>query len=675
MHYTKTLILISAFYATSIFAQQATTDVSPETASKAEWVWKTEQFADVAILRYQVPGWEKLTLNQKLYAYYLSEAGKHGRDIIWDQNYRYNLSIRNGLENIYKKYTGDRNTNEWKEFEVYLKRIWFSNGIHHHYSNEKFIPGFSEEYFKKLMNETETRFKPEIMKVIFDPSIDNKKVSLDASKDLLINSATNFYDPDITQQMAEEYYARIIDKNDEKPISYGLNTKLIRTPNGIQEMKYSANGLYSQAIIHIVDNLKMASAYAENEAQRQALELLTDYYQSGDLKTWDAYNITWVQATEGDIDYINSFIEVYNDPLGYKGSFESIVQIKDFEASERMKVIAENAQWFEDNSPIMDSHKRKNVVGITYNVVNVVNESGDASPPTPIGINLPNANWIRADYGSKSVSLGNITMAYDMAGGSGLLNEFAYSNAEKERAEKYGSLASKMHTALHEVIGHASGIINPGVGTPKETLISYANTLEEGRADLVSLYFMTDPKLVEIGVVPSIEVGKAQYDSYMRNGLMLQLRRIEPGGIIEESHMRNRQMVAKWAYEKGLNDNVVEFKVENGKTYVVINDYDKLRILFGELLREIQRIKSEGDYEAGKNLVENYGVQVDAQLHKEVLERSKALNMAPYSGFINAELVPVTDKGGVITDIEITYPEDFSRQMLDYSRRYSHLPY
>ncbi|MFN3939650.1 MAG: dipeptidyl-peptidase 3 family protein [Chitinophagales bacterium] len=675
MRFTKIFILISALYATAVQAQQVSTDPFIEPSNNAEWVWKTEQFADIAILRYQVPGWDKLTLNQKLYAYYLSEAGKHGRDIIWDQNYRHNLTIRNGLENIYRKYNGDRESKNWKEFEIYLKRIWFSNGIHHHYSNEKFVPGFTEKYLIELLNATETKLSPEIIKIIFDPSIDAKKVSLDTSKDLLINSATNFYDPDITQQMAEEYYAKIIDKNAERPISYGLNSKLIRTPNGIQEMKYTANGLYNQAIDFIVDNLKMASAYAENEAQKKALDLLTDYYQTGDLKTWDDYNIAWVQATEGDIDYINSFIEVYGDPLGYKGSYESIVQIKDFEATDRMKVIAENAQWFEDNSPIMEEHKKKNVVGITYNVVNVVSESGDASPPTPIGVNLPNANWIRAEYGSKSVSLGNITDAYDMAGGSGLLNEFAYSNAEKERAEKYGSLASKMHTALHEVIGHASGIINSGVGTPKETLISYASTLEEGRADLVSLYYMPDPKLVEIGVIPSVEVGKAQYDSYMRNGLMLQLRRIEPGGIIEEAHMRNRQMIAKWVYEKGQKDNVVEMKVENGKTYVVINDYDKLRMLFGELLREIQRIKSEGDYLAGKYLVENYGVRVDPQLHREVLERSKALKNAPYSGFINAELIPVTDKNGEIIDIEITYPDDFSRQMLYYSQKYGHLPY
>lgn len=656
-------------------AQESDMNGMSSSAKEDDWKWKTEQFADVAILRYKIDGWDKLSLNQKILVYYLSEAGMSGRDIIWDQNYRFNLAIRHALEHIYTNYNGDKNSDNWKAFEVYLKRVWFSNGIHHHYSNSKLTPGFSQEYFEQLMALTKTPLSQEIINAIFDPAIDNKKVNLDATQDMVLNSATNFYSPDITQQMAEDYYRNIINKKDTTPISYGLNSKLVRTSTGIKEEVYKVNGLYGEAITHIIENLKMAVKYAENEDQANALKLLIEYYQTGDLKTWDAYNIAWVEATSGDIDYINSFIEVYNDPLGYKGSFESIVQIKDFDASAKMKVLAENAQWFEDNSPILDKNKKKKVVGITYNVVNVVSESGDASPSTPIGVNLPNANWIRAAHGSKSVSLGNITEAYDMAGGKGFLDEFAYSKEEKERAEKYGTIASKMHTALHEVIGHASGVINEGVGTPKETLINYANTLEEGRADLVALYFMMDPKLVEMGVIPTTEVGMAEYDSYMRNGLMTQLRRIEPGADIEESHMRNRQMIAQWAYEKGKKDNVVEFKVVDGKTYVVVNDYKKLQVLFGELLREIQRIKSEGDYKAGKELVETYGVKVNPALHEEVLERAAKLNSAPYSGFINPVLKPVYDKAGVITEIEVQYPQDFSKQMLEYTTKYSYLPY
>lgn len=665
-----TIIFISL---TSATAQQSIADASGTFGGDQDWKWKTEQFADIAILRYKIDGWDKLSLDQKILVYYLSEAGLNGRDITWDQNYRYNLEIRHALEKVYTTYSGDKATKEWMAFEEYLKRIWFSNGIHHHYSNEKFIPGFSRNYLEGLLAATGTNLNPEIINILFDPAIDAKKVNLDPSKDLLLSSASNFYAPEISQKTAEEYYNSIIDKSDPKAISYGLNSRLVKTKTGVKEDVYKANGLYGASIKKIIANLKMAVKYAENEKQADALKLLIKYYKTGDLKTWDAYNIAWVQATEGDIDYINSFIEVYNDPLGYKGSFESIVQIKDFDASARMKILAENAQWFEDNSPIKEENKKKNVVGVTYNVVTVASESGDASPSTPIGVNLPNANWIRADYGSKSVSLGNISQAYEMAGGSGLLDEFAYSDEQKARAKEYGALAGKMHTALHEVIGHASGIINPGVGTPKETLKNYANALEEGRADLVSLYYIIDPKLVEFGVVPSIEVGMAEYDSYLRNGLMLQLRRIEPGADIEEAHMRNRQMISKWVYEKGLKDNVVEMKKVNGKTYIVINDYEKLRMLFGQLLREIQRIKSEGDYEAGKNLVEGYGVKVDQDLHQEVLERSAKLNSAPYSGFINPVLVPVMAKGGKITDVTVAYPDNFKDQMLEYGRKYSRL--
>jgi dipeptidyl-peptidase-3 len=639
-----------------------------------DFVWKVDQFADISVIKYQLPNWDNLSLDQQKLVYYLTEAGYAGRDIIYDQNYKHNLAIRHALESIISNFTGPRSGTEWDAFMVYTKRVWFSNGIHHHYSMDKIQPGFSRDYFRYLMLESNTWVDPDIQDAIFNPAIAPKKVSLDSDKDLLLSSATNFYGEDVTQAEAEAFYEKMIDKKDPKPISYGLNSRLVRSPSGLVEQVYSINGLYGEAIEHIVYWLEKAVEVAENKAQADALRLLIDYYKTGDLKTWDAYNIAWTEATAGDIDYINSFIEVYNDPLGYRGSFESIVQINDFEASARMKVMADNAQWFEDRSPIMDSHKKKNVVGVSYKVVNVAGESGDASPSTPIGVNLPNANWIRADHGSKSVSLGNIVEAYSNAGSSGVLEEFCYNEAELKSAKEYGQLAGKLHTAMHEVIGHASGQINPGIGTPKETLKNYANALEEGRADLVALYFIYDPKLIELGLMPNMEVAKAEYDGYIRNGLMVQLRRLEPGANVEESHMRNRQMIAKWCYEKGKKDNVIEMKVVNGKTYFTINNYEKLRVLFGELLKEIQRIKSEGDYAAGKALVENYGVKVDQKIHQEVLKRTAALEGTAYSGFVNPRILPVLDASGEITGFTIEYADSFVRQMMDYGRRYSHLP-
>lgn len=636
--------------------------------------YKTEQFADIGILRYTIPGFEQLTLNQKMLVYYLTEAGYAGRDIIWDQNYKYNLTIRKGLEHIVANYAGDRTIQDWQDFMVYTKRVWFSNGIHHHYSSDKILPECSKSYFTSLVKATAAPLSPEIINLIFDPNQDVKKVNLDPKQDLLLTSASNFYADDVTQKDVEAYYGKIIDPNDPKPVSHGLNSRMIKTDKGLVEVVYKVGGLYSESIERIVENLRKAIPYCENDMQAYALKLLIDYYTTGDLKTWDAYNIAWVQDTQGDIDYINSFIEVYNDPMGYRGSFESIVEINDLEASERMKKLAENAQWFEDNSPIMKTHKKDNVTGISYKVVNVAGEAGDASPSTPIGVNLPNANWIRADHGSKSVSLGNIVYAYEQAGSSGMLDEFCYSAEEKARAMQYGALAGKMHTAMHEVIGHASGKINPGIGTPKETLKNYANTLEEARADLVALYYIMDPQLVEWGLIPSLEVGKAEYDGYLRNGLLVQLRRIEPGKTIEESHMRNRQMIAAWVFEKGKANNVISYKYENGKSYFVINDYNALRNLFGELLREVQRIKSEGDYQAGHDLVENYGVKVDEELHNQVLARTEHLHIPPYYGFINPVLTPVKDNTGNITDVIVTYPDDFATQMLDYSKRYGTLP-
>ncbi|WP_417601336.1 dipeptidyl-peptidase 3 family protein [Owenweeksia hongkongensis] len=634
--------------------------------------WETEQFADLRILRYQIEGWDNLSLKQKELVYYLTQAGLSGRDITWDQYYRHNLEIRNALEAIVKNYNGDKESEDWKNFMTYTKRVWFSNGIHHHYSNAKMKPGFEKAYFEQLLSESNTSLSAEATDVIFNDK-DMKKVSKDSDQDLLLASAVNFYDPDITEEEAIAFYKKQIDPNTKTPISYGLNSKLVRAEDGsIKEVKWSAEGMYGSAITEIIGWLEKAQGVAENEAQGKALGILIDYYKTGDLKKWDEYNIAWVEATEGDIDYINSFIEVYDDPLGYKATYETVVQIKDFDASKKMAVISDNIQYFEDNSPIMDEHKKPNVKGVTYKMVNVAGEAGATTPSTPIGVNLPNANWIRAEHGSKSVSLANIEHAYEEAKGAGFLEEFTFTKEELERAKKYAGNSSKMHTALHEVVGHASGKLNDGVGTPKETLRNYASTLEEGRADLVALYYIMDPKLMEMGLIDTMEVGKAEYDNYIRNGLMLQLRRLEVGEIIEEDHMRNRQLVAKWAYETGKQDNVIEKKTLDGKTYFVINDYDKLREIFGDQLREIQRIKSEGDYEAGKKLVETYGVQVDPAIHKEVLARTEKLHIAPYNGFIQPELKPVME-GDSITDIEVTYPIDFTQQMLMYGEKYSFL--
>jgi len=644
------------------------------TTSTDNFLWQTETFADIGVLRYQVPGFDKLNLDQKKLVYYLTQAGLAGRDMIYDQNYRHNLTIRRTLENIIKNYKGDKNTKEWNGLITYAKRVWFANGIHHHYSMDKFTPGFSQDYMLSLLKDVNTSLSDEVMAVIFDPAVDNKKVNLDPSKGLVKGSAVNFYDADITEKEVDAFYAAKAD-NSEEPVSTGLNSKVIRGVNGrLTEKVYAANGMYGAAIKEVIKWLEKAVTVAENPAQGDALKLLIEYYQTGDLKKWDEYNIAWVQATEGDIDYINGFVEVYNDPKGYKGSYENIVEITDFEASAQMKVLADNAQWFEDNSTIAKEHKKADVVGVSYKVVAVAGESGDAAPATPIGVNLPNANWIRAKHGSKSVSLGNIISAYEAAAGPGMLKEFAHDEKEIELAQKYGPKADKLGTALHEVIGHASGQINEGIGTPKQTLKSYASTLEEARADIVALYFIMDPKVVELGVLPNADAAKAEYDSYISNGLMKQLRRIELGKDIEESHMRNRQLISAWVYEKGMAGKVIEKVVRDGKTYFNINDYSKLRVLFGDLLKELQRIKSEGDYEAGKTLVERYGVKVDAAIHQEVLDRSKDLNIPAYSGFINPVLVPMTDADGNITDVQVTYPDDFTEQMLYYADKFSFLP-
>jgi dipeptidyl-peptidase-3 len=643
--------------------------VTEKVAEKFDF--NVEQFADIKVLRYQIPGWENLSLKEQKLVYYLTQAGLAGRDIMWDQNYRHNLKIRKALENIYTNYSGDKTSEDWKAFEVYLKRVWFSNGIHHHYSNDKLKPEFSRDYLNTLLSATNTELKGEAFDVIFNDK-DTKKVNQAKGVDNVALSAVNFYGPDVTNDDVIGFYKNKKSPNPEQPLSYGLNSQLVKENGELKERVYKSGGLYGSAIDEIVKWLEKAQGVAENKAQGDAIGLLIKYYKTGDLQTWDDYNVAWTAATEGNVDYINSFIEVYNDPLGYRGSYETIVQINDFDMSKKMKVLSDNAQWFEDNSPLMDEHKKKNVVGVTYKVVTVAGEAGDASPSTPIGVNLPNANWIRATHGSKSVSLGNIIEAYDKASGGAYTNEFGYSDEEKQRAEKYGSLGGKLHTALHEVVGHASGQLNPGVGTPKETLKNYASTLEEARADLVALYYLMDQKLIDIKLMETLEVGKAEYDGYIRNGMMVQLRRLKPGEILEEAHMRNRQLVASWAYEKGLLENVIEKKVVDNKTYFVINDYEKLRVIFGELLREIQRIKSEGDYEAGKNLVENYGVQVDSALHQEVLARSEKLNVPGFSGFVNPILVPVMEND-TISGFTIEYAKSFEEQMLDYSNRYGNL--
>ena len=644
------------------------------TDTNEEFNFFAEKFQDIQVLRYQIPGFDELNLNQKKLVYYLTEAGLAGRDIMYDQNYRHNLSIRRALEKIYTNYDGDKRADEWNNFEVYLKRIWFANGIHHHYSNDKFDPNFSKEYLEYLLSETGTKLNKDAFEVIFNEN-DSKKVNRDQSKGLVIGSAVNFYGDDVTEKDVDDFYSNKKSPDPNKPLSFGLNSKLVRENGELIEKTYKIDGMYSSSIEKIIFWIEKAKEVAENEKQKKAFDLLIEYYKTGDLKTWDDYNIAWVETTEGDVDYINGFIEVYNDPKGYRGSYESVVQIKDFEMSRKMSAISEDAQWFEDNSTIMDEHKKKNVVGISYNTVNVAGESGDASPSTPIGINLPNANWIRANHGSKSISLGNILFAYGQAGSSGRLEEFGYDKEGIELEKKYGKEADNLHTSLHEVIGHASGQLVEGVGTPKETLKSYASTLEEARADLVGLYFIPDKKMEELGVAHSSEeMGRVSYDDYIRNGLMTQLIRIKLGDDIEQSHMRNRQTVSKWVYEKGKPENVIEKIVENGKTYFVINDYTRLRSLFGELLREVQRIKSEGDYEAGKNLIEKYGVKVDKELHAEILKRNEKFNTAPYSGFINPELVPVLNDSNEIIDIKVVQPKDFATQMLDYAKKYTTLP-
>ena len=647
--------------------------VDKKPAKENEFEYVVGQFADLKILRYQIPGFDELTLKEKKLVYYLTQAGLSGRDIMWDQNYLHNLKIRTGLENIYTTFTGDKTTQDWKTFETYLKRVWFSNGIHHHYSNDKIKPEFSSDYLRSLLTETNTNLEDEAFDVIFNDE-DDKKVNKKKGVDNIAASAINFYGPSITDADVEAFYKTAYKGPKERPIEVGLNSTLVRENGKLVEKVWKSGGLYGKSIDQVIMWLEKAKGVAENDKQANALGLLIEYYKTGSLDTWDNYCIEWATSTEGNIDWINGFIEVYNDPKGYRGSYETVVQIKDFDMSKKMAVLSENAQWFEDSSPLMEEHKKKNVVGVSYKTVNVAGEAGDSSPSTPIGVNLPNNNWIRQQHGSKSVSLGNIIGAYNNAGGTGKLQEFAFDEIEIELEEEYGKLADKLHTALHEVIGHASGQLNKGIGQPKETLKNYSSTMEEGRADLVGLYYLMDPKLQELGLVDDYEkLGKAAYDGYIRNGLLTQLVRINLGDDIEEDHMVNRQWVSAWVYEKGKKDNVIEKVVTDGKTYYNINNYTKLRELFGQLLQEAQRIKSEGDFKAAQELVEGYGVKVDQTIHAEVLKRNEKFKSAPYSGFVNPVLVPEKNDAGEITDIKVTQPENFEGQMLYYAKNYSFL--
>ena len=658
---------------------------APKTTAEAEkFDYTVEQFADLQILRYRVPGFEDLSLKQKELVYYLTEAALQGRDILFDQNGKYNLRIRRMLEAVYTGYAGDRNTPDFKAMEVYLKRVWFSNGIHHHYGSEKFVPGFAPEFFKQALlsvdastlplaeGQTAEQLYEEVYPVIFDPAVMPKRVNQAAGEDLVLTSACNYYDG-VTQAEAEAFYNAMKDPADETPVSYGLNSRLVKENGTIREKVWKAGGLYGQAIGKIIYWLKKAEGVAETPEQKAVIAKLVEFYETGDLKTFDDYAILWVKDLDSRIDFVNGFTESYGDPLGMKASWESLVNFKDLEATRRTEVISSNAQWFEDHSPVEKQFRKEKVKGVSAKVITAAILAGDLYPSTAIGINLPNANWIRSRHGSKSVTIGNITDAYNKAAhGNGFNEEFVYSDAELQRIDKYADLTDELHTDLHECLGHGSGRLLPGVDP--DTLKAYGSTIEEARADLFGLYYVADPKLVELGLLPDTDAYKAQYYTYLMNGLMTQLVRIEPGKNIEEAHMRNRQLIARWVYEKGAAGKVVELVKKNGKTYVVINDYERLRGLFGELLAEIQRIKSTGDYDAARDLVETYAVKVDPALHAEVLERYKKLNLAPYKGFINPKYEAVTDAEGNITDVTVTYDEGYAEQMLRYSKDYSVLP-
>ena len=659
----------------TIVSAAALTLSASSMAQSQPFDYNVDRFADIEVLRYQVPDFESLTLNQKRLVYYLTEAALWGRDILWDQNYKYNLPLRQMIEGVYSNYSGDRNSADFKAFENYLKQVEFANGIHHHYSMDKFTPGFSCEWLEaevaKLGQGAWTPVQTEVMAAIFDPSVAAKRVNQAEGEDLILTSANNLYEG-VTQQEVENFYAAKKDPNDATPVSYGLNARVTKKDGKVVEQIYKLDGLYSEAIARIVENLAKAMAYAENDNQRMTIARLIDYYTTGDLATFDDYSIRWTEDTASQVDFINGFIESYGDPLGMTGSWESIVNFKNIPASHRTEVLSQNAQWFENNSPVDPRFRKEAVKGVSAKVITAAILAGDSYPSTPIGINLPNANWIRAAHGSKSVTLENITQAYDEAShGNGFNEEFVIDAPTRELLDKYLFITDNLHTDLHECLGHGSGRLLPGVDP--DALKAHGSTLEEARADLFALYYLADPKLVELGLHDNPDAYQAEYYKYILNGLMTQLMRIEPGKNIEEAHMRNRQLIAAWAFEHGKKNKVIELTKRGGKTYVKINDYRALRDLFGQLLGEIQRIKSEGDYAAGAALVEKYAVKVDPKLHKEVLNRYAKLDIAPYKGFVNPVYEAVTDDNGVITDVRVTYTEDYIPQMLRYSRDYSGL--
>lgn len=651
--------------------------------SENSFSYTVEQFADLQILRYRVPGFEQLSLRQKRLIYYLSQAALEGRDILFDQNGKYNLQIRRLLEAVYTHFEGDRTSESFRALEVYLKRVWFSNGIHHHYACDKFVPGFTAAYLEEVIQSLPAEVLPleegetcramcdKLFPVIFDPAVMPKRVNQADGEDLVQTSAANYYEG-VTQQEAEAFYAAQKKADDPEPVMYGMNSRLVKKDGRIYEQVWKVGGMYSAAIEKIIVWLEKAETVAENDAQREVIRLLIEFYRSGDLKVFDAYSIAWLKDTGSQVDFVNGFIESYGDPLGMKASWESIVNFKDMEATHRTETISSNAQWFEDHSPVDARFKKEEVKGVSAKVITAAILAGDLYPSTAIGINLPNSNWIRSVHGSKSVTIGNLTDAYNKAArGNGFREEFVYSDVERELLEKYADITDDLHTDLHECLGHGSGKLLPGVDP--DALKAHGSTIEEARADLFGLYYLPDAKMVELGLVPDAEAYKAEYYSYMMNGLMTQLVRIEPGCTVEEAHMRNRQLIARWALEHGKDEKVVEMVVHDGKTYVRINDYAKLRTLFGKLLAEIQRIKSEGDYEAARQLVETYGVQVDPVLHAEVLQRYRSLHLAPYKGFLNPVYTPQTDAGGNIVDVQISYTEGYAEQMLRYSRDYSNL--
>ena len=642
-------------------------------AAEKDFKYLVDEFADLKIMRYQVPGWDGLTLQQKEYVYHLAEAAKYGRDIIWMQNNKYNLQIRKALENILENYQGDRSCAEFSQFETYAKRVFFSNGIHHHYAEDKFFPECSKEYFESLLTAVGCQDKcAELLPVIYDPAIFPAR-KLMGAKDIVAESAVNFYEG-VTRAEVEALYVAMVDPSDKTPVSYGLNSRVVKGADGVvREEVYKVGGLYGAALEKICAELEKAAEVAENETQKAYIADLVAYYRTGDLKLWDKYNIQWVNDTLGTVDFVNGFVEDYNDPLGRKATYEGLVNFKDADASKRTELISENAQWFEDNSPVDPRFKKKEVKGVTAKVINVATLAGDCYPAAPIGINLPNADWIRREHGSKSVTIANLTSAYSKAAQESpksMLSEFAWSEDEIAMEKKYGALTSDLHTDLHECLGHGSGQLLPE--TSPNALGEYSSALEETRADLFGLYYLADPKLVELGILPDMDAYKAQYSSYIRNGIFTQFTRVELGKKNMEAHMQNRKLIADWCYEKGLADNVIEKKVRDGKTYFIVNDYEALRGLFGDLLAEVQRIKSEGDYAAGKALVEKYAVNIDPALHAEVLERYAALGLKPYGGFLNPEIVPV-EKDGKVTDYEIVYNESYLDQMLQYGRKYATL--